>query len=108
MDLADPGPPLRSSDMTEEPMHKIDIPRRIIDRGIARRGTRQVYGTLDPVRTALLVIDMQNSGIRRRSAHRRNRTHAHPAVDATQTRGGMNGRGHAWEDTGQAAGLRFR
>ena len=41
-------------------MHKIDIPRRIIDRGIARRGTRQVYGTLDPVRTALLVIDMQN------------------------------------------------
>ena len=41
-------------------MHKIDIPRRIIDRGIARRRTRQVYGTLDPARTALLVIDMQN------------------------------------------------
>ena len=41
-------------------MHKIDIPRTIIDRGIARRGTRQVYGTLDPARTALLVIDMQN------------------------------------------------
>ena len=41
-------------------MHKIDIPRTIIDRGIARRGTRQVYCTLDPARTALLVIDMQN------------------------------------------------
>ena len=41
-------------------MHRIDIPRWIIDRGIARRGTRQVYGTLDPARTALLVIDMQN------------------------------------------------
>ena len=41
-------------------MHRIDIPRTIIDRGIARRGARQVYGTLDSTRTALLVIDMQN------------------------------------------------
>ena len=41
-------------------MHEIDIPRMIIDRGIARRGTRHVYDALDPARTALLVIDMQN------------------------------------------------
>ena len=41
-------------------MHTIDIPQGIIDRAIARRGTRQVYATLDPARTALLVIDMQN------------------------------------------------
>ena len=41
-------------------MHEIDIPQTIIDRGIARRGTRQVYDALDPARTALLVIDMQN------------------------------------------------
>ena len=41
-------------------MHTIDIPQGIIDRGVARRGTRHVYGALDPARTALLVIDMQN------------------------------------------------
>lgn len=41
-------------------MHEIDIPRTIIDRGIVRRSTRQVYDVLDPARTALLVIDMQN------------------------------------------------
>ena len=41
-------------------MHKIDIPQTVIDRGIARRGTREVYDALDPACTALLVIDMQN------------------------------------------------
>lgn len=41
-------------------MHRIDIPQTIIDRGIARRGARHVYDALDPARTALLVIDMQN------------------------------------------------
>ena len=41
-------------------MHEIDIPRTIIDRGIARRGARHVYDAVDPARTALLVIDMQN------------------------------------------------
>ena len=41
-------------------MHRIDIPQDIIDRGIARRGTRHVYRSVDPSRTALLVIDMQN------------------------------------------------
>ena len=41
-------------------MHTIDIPRGIIDRGVARRGTRHIYGAIDPARTALLVIDMQN------------------------------------------------
>ena len=41
-------------------MHKIHIPQTIIDRGIARRGARHIYDALDPARTALLVIDMQN------------------------------------------------
>lgn len=41
-------------------MHVIDIPDRIIERGIARRGRRHVFESLDPARTALLVIDMQN------------------------------------------------
>ena len=41
-------------------MHKIDIPQAIVDRCIARRGARDVYDILDPARTALLVIDMQN------------------------------------------------
>lgn len=41
-------------------MHEIDIPQAIVDRSIARRGARYVYDTLDPARTALLVIDMQN------------------------------------------------
>ena len=41
-------------------MHTIDIPQGIIDRGVLRRGTRHVYGALEPARTALLVIDMQN------------------------------------------------
>jgi ureidoacrylate peracid hydrolase len=41
-------------------MHEIDIPQAIVDRSIARRGAWYVYDTLDPARTALLVIDMQN------------------------------------------------
>ncbi len=41
-------------------MHKIDIPRAVIDRVIARRGKEHVYDDLDPARTALVVVDMQN------------------------------------------------
>ena len=41
-------------------MHEIDIPQAIIDRGVARRGARHVFDAIDPLRTALLVIDMQN------------------------------------------------
>ena len=41
-------------------MHQIHIPQNIVDRCIARRGRRYLYESLDPRRTALLVIDMQN------------------------------------------------
>ena len=42
-------------------MHKIDIPPSIVEACIARRGRRHGIESLDPARTALLVIDMQNS-----------------------------------------------
>lgn len=41
-------------------MHEIHIPQEYIDRGIARRGRREVFEAVDPRKTALLVIDMQN------------------------------------------------
>jgi ureidoacrylate peracid hydrolase len=41
-------------------VHQIHIPQNIVDRCIARRGRRYLYESLDPRRTALLVIDMQN------------------------------------------------
>ena len=42
-------------------MHKIAIPQSIIDRVIARRGREHIHDDLDPVRTALVVVDMQNA-----------------------------------------------
>jgi ureidoacrylate peracid hydrolase len=42
-------------------MHKIAIPQSIVERVIARRGREHVYDNLDPRRTALLVVDMQNA-----------------------------------------------
>jgi ureidoacrylate peracid hydrolase len=41
-------------------MHKIDIPQSVTDRVVARRGTAHPFADLDPARTALVVIDMQN------------------------------------------------
>lgn len=41
-------------------MHRIDIPQSVTDRVIARRGTAHPFADLDPTRTALVVIDMQN------------------------------------------------
>ena len=40
-------------------MHKIDIPEEILARPRARRGRVEVFDSLDPARTALVVIDMQ-------------------------------------------------
>jgi ureidoacrylate peracid hydrolase len=42
-------------------MHKIAIPQSIIDRVVARRGNALSYEGLDPRRTALVVVDMQNA-----------------------------------------------
>lgn len=41
-------------------MHKVEIPQRIIDSVVARRGTEHVYADLDPAKTALIVVDLQN------------------------------------------------
>ncbi len=42
-------------------MHKIEIPRKVVERVIARRGKEHVYDTPVPARTALVVVDMQNA-----------------------------------------------
>ncbi|MGP9788812.1 isochorismatase family protein [Roseinatronobacter sp. NSM] len=41
-------------------MHKTHIPQHIIDRVIDRRGSAHPFSDLDPARTALVVIDLQN------------------------------------------------
>ncbi|MDB5415181.1 MAG: hypothetical protein JWR10_3516 [Rubritepida sp.] len=40
--------------------HRIDIPESVVQRVINRCGTAHPFAVLDPARTALLVIDMQN------------------------------------------------
>jgi len=42
-------------------MHPTELPQDIKDRVIARRGKLHLYEDLDPARTALIVIDMQNT-----------------------------------------------
>jgi len=42
-------------------MHKIAIPQSVIDRVITRHGREHVHDDLDPKRTALIVVDMQNA-----------------------------------------------
>jgi ureidoacrylate peracid hydrolase len=41
-------------------MHDFKIPAPIIERTIKRRGKAHIHDDLDPARTALLVVDMQN------------------------------------------------
>ena len=42
-------------------MHSVSIPQAILDRVLARRGREHVYDKLDPGKTALVVVDMQNA-----------------------------------------------
>jgi ureidoacrylate peracid hydrolase len=42
-------------------MHTISIPTSIVDRVIERRGREFVYDNLDPAKSALVVVDMQNA-----------------------------------------------
>ena len=42
-------------------MHKVSIRRQIIDRVLARRGDVHWFTHLDPKKTALLIVDMQNT-----------------------------------------------
>ena len=41
-------------------MNGVTFPPSIIERVIARRGTEHVFSDLDPKRTALVVVDLQN------------------------------------------------
>ena len=41
-------------------MHKIQIPQALVNRVVARTGGRHIFESLQPLETALLVIDMQN------------------------------------------------
>jgi len=41
-------------------MHKLAIPQSVIDRVLALRGKEHVFDEIDPARTALIVVDMQN------------------------------------------------
>ena len=42
-------------------MHKLSIPQSVVDRVVARRGREHIYDDLDPRKTALVVVDMQNA-----------------------------------------------
>jgi ureidoacrylate peracid hydrolase len=42
-------------------MHKLTIPQSAVDRVIARHGREHVHDDLDPKKTALVVVDMQNA-----------------------------------------------
>ena len=42
-------------------MHTLSIPQSVVDRAIARTGREHVYDDLDPAKTALVVVDMQNA-----------------------------------------------
>jgi ureidoacrylate peracid hydrolase len=42
-------------------MHTLAIPQSVIDRVVARRGREHVYEDLDPTKTALVVVDLQNA-----------------------------------------------
>ena len=42
-------------------MHKLSVPQSVVDRVIARRGREHAYEDLDPAKTALVVVDMQNA-----------------------------------------------
>ena len=41
-------------------MHHVTVRQEIIDRVLARRGRHHLFDALDPARTAIVVIDMQN------------------------------------------------
>ena len=41
-------------------MHKISIPSYAIERALSRRGRLNPFDTVDPARTALVVVDLQN------------------------------------------------
>jgi ureidoacrylate peracid hydrolase len=55
--------------MQEDRMHKLAIPKSVVDRVIARHGREHIHDDLDPKRTALVVVDMQNAFMLPEVAH---------------------------------------
>jgi ureidoacrylate peracid hydrolase len=53
----------------EDAMHVVRIPEWAIERVVERHGTAHPYADLDPARTALVVIDMQNGFMVESIAH---------------------------------------
>ena len=45
-------------------MHKVNVRQEIVDRVLARRGRYHWFDELDPRRTALVIIDMQDCSVR--------------------------------------------
>jgi ureidoacrylate peracid hydrolase len=50
-------------------MHRISIPQSAIDQVVRSRGREHIYDDLDPKKTALLVVDMQNGFMMEGVAH---------------------------------------
>ena len=50
-------------------MHKMSISQSVIDRVVARRGREHIFDDLDPAKTALIVVDMQNGFMKHEVAH---------------------------------------
>ena len=50
-------------------MHKIAIPKAVVDSVIRARGREHIYDDLNPSKTALLVVDMQNGFMMEGVAH---------------------------------------
>jgi ureidoacrylate peracid hydrolase len=50
-------------------MHIFDMPQSVIDRVVAKRGREHIFDDLDPARTALVVVDLQNAFMLEEVAH---------------------------------------
>ena len=50
-------------------MHRISIPQSVIDDIVRSRGREHVFDRLDPAKTALIVVDMQNGFLMKGVAH---------------------------------------
>lgn len=50
-------------------MHKIEIPKHVVDNVVRAWGREHIFDDLDPKKTALLVVDMQNAFMMKGVAH---------------------------------------
>jgi ureidoacrylate peracid hydrolase len=50
-------------------MHRLNIPKPVIDEVVRQRGREHCFDDLDPAKTALLVVDMQNAFLMKGVAH---------------------------------------